>query len=88
EYGGFSVYLYKDVYAEDKLREGGLTERQIKAVMWAKEKGSITNSEYRKITGLSHDGAFRDLKDLVEKSVLKVTGKGRSVRYTLRKSDD
>jgi ATP-dependent DNA helicase RecG len=88
EMGGFSVYLYKDIYTEEKLRERGLTERQIKAVMWVKEEGSITNSEYRQLTGLSHDGAFKDLRNLVAKSVLKVTGKGRSVRYTLRKSDD
>jgi ATP-dependent DNA helicase RecG len=89
EYGGFSVYLYKNIYTEEKLRELGLNERQTKAVMWAaKEGGSISNSEYRNITGLSHDGAFRDLRDLVEKNVLKTMGKGRSVRYMLRKSDD
>ena len=83
EYGGFSVYLYKDIYTEERLQKEGLSERQIKAVMWVKEKGSITNSKYRQITGLSHDGAFRDLRDLVEKGVLKVSGKGRSVRYKL-----
>ena len=63
---------------EEMLRKGGLNERQIKAAMWVQEKGSITNSEYRQITGLSHDEAFGDLRDLVEKGVLKVNGKNEN----------
>ena len=80
---GRSARRYKHTFTEEVLRKEGLKERQIKAVMWVKERGSITNSKYCRITGLSHDGAFRDLRGLVEKGILKVDGKGRSVRYEL-----
>jgi ATP-dependent DNA helicase RecG len=61
----------------------GLSERQIRAALWAKEKGSITNREYRRLTGLSDEGARRDLNELVSKGILRSEGKGRSVRYIL-----
>jgi ATP-dependent DNA helicase RecG len=62
----------------------GLNERQIKAVMYVKEKGKITNREYRELAELSDEGARIDLKMLVEKGVLQIMGKGRSARYVLK----
>ena len=53
EMGGFSVYFYKDIYTEENLRKMELNERQIKAVMYVKEKGKITNKEYQKICDTS-----------------------------------
>ena len=50
-----------------------------------KDKGSITNREYREIIGISDEGARLDLKKLVEKGILEVRGKGRSVYYIVRK---
>jgi ATP-dependent DNA helicase RecG len=52
EMRGFSVYFYKDIYTEENLRKMGLNERQIKVIMFVKEKGKITNREYREVTGL------------------------------------
>lgn len=66
----------------------GLSERQIKGVVRVKEKGSITNREYRELTGLSDEGARRDLNDLVSRGVLRAEGKGRSLRYGLTKVGD
>lgn len=83
EQGGFSVWFYKDIYREENLRKVGLNERQIKAVMYVKEKGRITNREYRQLTGLSDEGARRDLNDIVKKKVFKMKGKGRSISYVL-----
>ena len=40
------MYFRKNIYAEEYLRKLGLNERQIKAVMYVKEKGSVTNREY------------------------------------------
>lgn len=88
EQGGFSVYFYKDIYTEENLRKRDLNERQIKAVMYVKEKGRITNKEYREITGLSDEGARIDLKELVEKDLLQSRGSGRSVHYVLKKLGD
>ncbi len=38
----------KDIYTEEYLRNLGLHERQIKAVVYAKKNGRITNKEYQK----------------------------------------
>lgn len=84
EMGGFSVYFRKDIYTEENLRKMGLNERQINAVMYVKEKGKITNKEYREMTGLSDEGARIDMSELVEKGVLLPKGRGRSAHYVLR----
>jgi ATP-dependent DNA helicase RecG len=57
----------------------GLNERQIKAVMFVKEKGKITNKEYQEHCNVSSRTATRDLSALVHKGVfmqIGVTGKG------------
>jgi ATP-dependent DNA helicase RecG len=46
--GGFSVVFRKDIYTEEYLRNLGFNERQIKAVMYVKEKGKITNKNCNK----------------------------------------
>ncbi|HOM27646.1 MAG TPA: ATP-binding protein [bacterium] len=81
EFGGFTVYLYKDIYTEENLRKIGLNERQIKAVLYVKEKGKITNKEYQQICNTSERTATRDLSELVSKEILEqkgTTGKGTS----------
>jgi ATP-dependent DNA helicase RecG len=69
-YGGFMVTLFKDRFSEEELQKLGLNERQIKAVLYVKEKGKITNSEYQKINDCSRATANRDLTELVQKDVL------------------
>jgi ATP-dependent DNA helicase RecG len=59
-------WLFKDVITEERLRKQGLNERQIKAVLHVKENGSITNSQYQKLTGIAKATATRDLAQLVE----------------------
>ncbi|GAG70599.1 unnamed protein product, partial [marine sediment metagenome] len=79
EFGGFSVYFYKDIYTEENLRKIGLNERQIRAVMYVKEKGEITNKEYQEIANTTKKTASRDLGNLVGKEVFNqvgTTGKG------------
>ena len=83
-FGGFSVIFRKDIYTEEYLRNLGLNERQIMAVMYVKEKGKITNKEYREITGLSDEGARININELVEKGVLLSKGRGRSIHYVLK----
>lgn len=71
EFGGISVTLYKDKYTQDNLEKLGLNERQIKAVLFVKEKGEITNKEYQKLNSTSERTATRDLTNLVKKQILK-----------------
>ncbi len=61
-----------------------MNDRQIKAVMYVKENGKITNSEYQKLNDVSKPMASIDLKDLVERNILKKLGiTGRGTGYTL-----
>ncbi|MFZ5994395.1 MAG: ATP-binding protein [Thermodesulfobacteriota bacterium] len=79
EFGGFSVCFYKDIYTEERLRKLGLNERQIKAVMYVKEKGKITNREYQELCQIKKRQATDDLNELEEKELLVrigITGKG------------
>lgn len=86
KFGGFLVIFRKDVYTEEYLRSLGLNERQIKAVMFAKEKGKITNKEYRELTKISRQMATIDLTNLVNKYVLKKVGRaGKGIAYQLTK---
>jgi len=86
EQGGFSVWFYKDIYTEENLRKLGLNERQIKAVMYVKEEGKITNKEYQKINKVSKATATRDLTNLIEKGIFEMIGVGkREIHYTLCK---
>jgi ATP-dependent DNA helicase RecG len=79
EYQGFQVVFKKDVYDEEYLRSLNLNERQIKAVMYVKEKGQITNKEYQEVCATSNRTASRDLADLVSSGLFDqvgITGKG------------
>jgi len=83
--GGFSVYFRKDIYTEEYLRKIGLNERQIKAVMYVKEKEKITNKEYQEINAVSNKTAYLELSDLVEKGILTVDGTGKKTSYKVTK---
>jgi len=82
--GGFSVVFRKDIYTEQYLSNLGLNERQIKAVMYVKEKGRITNKEYREMFATTDRTALRDLVVICEKGIFQKVGKtGRRTEYIL-----
>ena len=73
--GGFSVIFWKDIYNEEFLEKMGLNERQIRAVLYAKKRGKITNREYQEINNCSRNTASSELKELVIKGIFKESGK-------------
>lgn len=81
----FQIEFMKDVFSEEFLRRKGLNERQIKAFLYIKETGKITNKDYRQLNNISDEGARKDLNELVEKGILEVKGFGRGTYYTLIK---
>ena len=83
EYGVFTVRFYQDKWNEENLKRLGLKERQIKVVIYVKEKGKITNKKYRELTGLSDEGARIDLIELSKRNLIQPIGKGRSAHYIL-----
>lgn len=81
---GFRVIFMKDIYTEEYLQKLGLNERQIKAVMYVKQKGGITNREYREMFNIKNRMALIDLSALCDKRVLTRVGKtGRATEYIL-----
>jgi len=82
----FRVRFLKDPYTPERLRKMALNERQIKAVLYVKEHGSISNRAYQQLTGISKRTASDELSDLVEKGVLSKVGgqRGRGTLYRAR----
>ncbi|MDI9597256.1 MAG: ATP-binding protein [Atribacterota bacterium] len=79
EQGGFSVWFFKDIYSEEILQKIVLNERQIKAVLYVKEKGKITNKEYQQICSVKKRQTTDDLKELENMKIFErigTTGKG------------
>lgn len=85
EQGALWLTFRKDILTEEYLRSLGLNERQIKAIMWVKERGQITNREYRELNGVSNKTAYLELGDLVKRGVLRAEGTGKLLRYVLLK---
>jgi ATP-dependent DNA helicase RecG len=84
EYQGFRVTFRKGVFNEEYLRGLGLNERQIKAVLYVKEKGKITNKEYQEISNTIKRTASRDLAELVSLKILEQIGTtGKGTEYVL-----
>ena len=82
--GGFVVTLFKDNLTEEQLVKLGLNERQLKAVLYVKEKGKITNGEYQNLNAVSKRTATNDLSELVDKyKLFKQHGASVSTYYTI-----
>lgn len=82
--GGLLVTLFKNNLTTEQLTKLGLNERQLKAVVYVKEKGKITNKEYQELNLVAKPTATRDLAELVEKfSIFKNTGKGAGSYYEI-----
>lgn len=82
--GGILVEIFKNRYTAENLKKLGLNERQLMAVAFVKENGSITNSKYQTVCRVSKSTATRDIKELEDKRVLVNQGtKGSSAVYGL-----
>lgn len=69
----------------DKCRINYNNERQIKAVLFVKEKGKITNSDYQELNDIGKTTATEELLQLVEFEIFKAPiMKGRGAKYELQ----
>lgn len=86
EQGGFSITLLKEIFTEDFIKNQDLEVRQINALLYIKDHGSISNTEYQEIAQLSKRTATRDLQELVEKGYLQKSGTtGKGTFYLFQK---
>ncbi len=63
----FWVIFKKNTYNKEDLQKINLNERQIKAVLFVKEKGKISNKEYQEICEVSKGTATKELRELTDK---------------------
>jgi len=80
---GFFVEFKKENYNEEYLKLLDLTERQLKAVLYLKEKGKIRNSEYQQINNTSARTAARELESLVKHGIISMSGQRKGAFYEL-----
>lgn len=85
ELSGSLVVTLRKMFTKESLRDMNLNERQIKAVLYVEEKGSITNKEYQTLFDVSRVTATRDLNLLEGRNILKRIGKGkRDLKYVFK----
>ncbi|MGQ3014743.1 MAG: ATP-binding protein [Flavobacteriales bacterium] len=81
----FWVEFRKNIYHEGYLQTLGLNERQIRAVLYVKENGKITNRIYQTLNDCSRNTASKELMGLVGKVLLKSSGqKGAGAYYSFK----
>ena len=85
ENGVMTVVFYKNIFNEAYLKKKGLNERQMKAVLFVKEKGKITNTEYQILCKLKKRQTTDDLKDLENKNIfIRIGSTGKGTHYILK----
>ena len=85
ESSDFWVEFRKDIYHTEYLQSLGLNDRQVKAVLYAKDKGKITNSDYQTLNDISKRTATTELTELADKfKILTKTGtSGAGIYYKI-----
>jgi len=83
EQGGFLSLIFKDRFTAEQLNAMGLNERQVKAILYTKEHGKITNSIYRKMFEITEKTAYRDFEKLVNLNLLRKKGERKGTIYVL-----
>lgn len=71
-----------------KARTGGqiyLNDRQVKIVEWVENIGFFSNRDFEKLLPMvSEDTVLRDLKDLIDKKIIRKRGKTKAAMYVMR----
>jgi len=81
----FWVVFRKDIYYAEHLQSLGLNDRQVKAVLFVKEKGKITNSDYQALNDISKRTATTELTELADKFkvLTKIGTSGAGIYYKI-----
>ena len=86
EQDGVAVSFLKDIYTEEYLQTLKLNKRQIKAVLYVKQHGQITNADYQRINELKQTVSSQELQSLTKLNILESLGsKGRGSKYVLKR---
>ena len=81
----FVVTIWKDMWTTARLREVGVTNRQMLAMPTLKTKHEMAVAEYMELTGVTRNTATADLAALAKAGIVKRIGAGRGAAYILQK---
>jgi Fic family protein len=79
--------LSTDIHIKEKLggKQVFLSERQIAIIEYIQKAGYLNNQAYPELfPKISEDTILRELKDLIDKGLIKKEGKTKAARYTLK----
>ena len=80
--GGISVTLFKNISKKTiEFGPGEFNTRQLKALEFIREKGKIRNADYQILNNVSKRTASRELKEMVDKEVIELSGMGAGANY-------
>lgn len=87
-FGPFMILKAVEAFGAEKMFEdvavsapSGLTERQRKALTYAREYGRITNKDYRKMNNVKDTAAYEDLAGMQKSGLLRRSGSTKGVYY-------
>lgn len=84
EQGGISITFLKDIYTEEILKDYGLENRHIRALLFIKENKRITNKQYQELFNVSKRTATYDLQFLIQQDLISKVGlTGKGTHYIL-----
>lgn len=81
--GGILLTLFKNNLTLEHLEKLGLNKRQIDALLYYKEKGEVSSSEYMNRYNISERTARNDLNDLVKRNLVVREGRTNMSRYVI-----
>ncbi len=80
--GGISVTIFKDKSANEiSFGFKELNDRQLMALGFIRKMGKIRNADYQSINNVSKRTASRELKEMVDKGIIELTGVGAGANY-------
>ena len=83
----FDSPIQESTYIEiDDISEQ-LNERQKKAFFYVQRHGQIAKREYMEINRVSHGMAYEELRDMTDKGLLLMVGRGRGTKYVRKLVD-
>lgn len=77
--------ISRDIKMRKKMGQIALNERQIKIISFMQEYGKVKNKDWQELfPDVSDDTILRDLRDLINKGVVKKEGRTKAAKYTLK----
>jgi len=87
--GGFDVTLigpgksFEEEIEKEKLHTLEINERQRAAIGYIRKEKKITRQLYCQINNIGDTYAKKELKELIQKKMIRKIGKGRNIYYVL-----